>query len=272
MQLFRFLLFFLFISVDVHGSQIDRLDSIEKQIPKVQAMDSAQGDSLMLLNSFQDKILSERQSHQQFVENILSSFINYVLVFLSVCGLVFGLVTYFFGNNCREHFSDRFEKNVAEAKNEAMQKLDQFKSEIDYYSFAIEQERKYLSQRISVVQVDPKNIIANEVELLRKAGFRVRYFCDNNSLAGFFASSSNDTDVLVLAVSPEDDLVSLFENFNSKINLASNQIPLVIYVKNANSFLPKLSGQYPLTLSANMPMTLVNSIYTVSKIKSLLRG
>lgn len=273
MPIVMILVSIFFLCSDTIAAKVSRLDGIEKQLLELQTQSAVQEKSLKSVESFQEKVLIERQGHQQFVENMFSTFVNYVLGFLTVCGIAFGLITYLFGNNCKEHFNEKFEESVGNAKREALQKIDQFSSQIEKYSSIIELERKYLSQRISVIEIDKtKNLIGQEIDLLRKAGFSVKLVAPGNHPLDFFMNDVTDTDVLVIVATAQDDLLRVFENINSKINLSSKKIPLVIYVKERNETLNKLLDQYPLALSANMPMTLVNSIYTVSKIKSLLRG
>lgn len=244
-----------------------RMSSMEQEIKDLKTENTIQEKTLQSVDRFQQQIISERQNHQQFVEGMFSTFINYILGILTVAGILFVILSYFFGNNFKEHFRERFEECVADAKKKALEQLDHFKSEVDRYSDIVKKEREYLNQRITVLH-DKGHNLSQEIELLRKAGYSVK----NIQLGeiDLYIANLNDTDVLVISADERADLVRIFELVNTKVNLAAKKIPIAIYVKGRNDSLNKLLDQYPLALSANMPLTLINSIYTISKIKSLL--
>jgi hypothetical protein len=244
-----------------------RMSSMEQEIKDLKTENTIQEKTLQSVDRFQQQIISERQNHQQFVEGMFSTFINYILGILTVAGILFVILSYFFGNNFKEHFRERFEECVAEAKKKALEQLDHFKSEVDRYSDIVKKEREYLNQRITVLH-DKGHNLSQEIELLRKAGYSVK----NIQLGeiDLYIANLNDTDVLVISADERADLVRIFELVNAKVNLSAKKIPIAIYVKGRNDSLNKLLDQYPLALSANMPLTLINSIYTISKIKSLL--
>lgn len=256
-------------TTDQKSTDSQRLISIESKIEEIQKSNLIHINAQENAEKFQEKIISERESHQQFVENMFSTFITYVLGILGVTGILYTLLTWFFGNSAKEHFSEKFDSHVADAKRQALERLDQFKTEMNDYASILKKEREYLDQRITVVK-DKTNNLTQEIDLLRNAGYSIKIISLNDM--DLFIADLNDTDVLIISVDEKTDLLKVFEQINLKINIAAKKIPIAIYVKGRNDTLNKLLEQYPLALSANMPLTLINSIYTISKVKSLLRG
>lgn len=268
--LFFFFPIFIFANTPSSpSSATQRLAAIETKIDELQKANSIQEKAQDSSEKFQERILGERAAHQQFVENMFSTFISYILGIISVTGIIYALITWYFGSNAKEHFSEKFDAHVADAKKQALERLNHFKIEMNSYSENLKREREYLEQKITVVK-DKTNNMAQETELLRKAGYSLKVISLQDT--DLFIADLNDTDVLVISVDEKTDLIKVFEQINLKVNISAKKIPIAIYVKGRNDSLNKLLEQYPLALSANMPLTLINSIYTISKVKSLLRG
>lgn len=255
-------------------SQGTQINTLNQKIEEIQTEKKNQQIVNEAVEKIQNKIISERESHQQFVEGMFSTFINYVIGIMTVSGLLFVVLTFFFGNNAKEHFKEQAADSILAAKKDILKDLDDLKSEIAATSATLEIERKYLKQNIAFVEEsDAQNAIDSELELLRKMGFSVKNIKSSPSdVLIQFSNVLSDADVLIVSATTHTDLVKLFETLNAKLNLTAKRIPLVIYVKGRNESLNRLLEQYPFAMSANMPMTLINSVYTVSKIKSLLKS
>lgn len=222
-----------------------------------------------LFDKFQDKIVKERSSHQTFVENTFSNFISYIEIVIGASGIIFIVLTLYFGNNAKKHIEAKMNEKLSEAETDVQKEVTKFKGKLEGLNAELDTERSYLSQNITYIQTqNSSDNLKAETELLRNAGFSIKKVSKAHPRY-YGLDDLKDTDVLLISASQDDDLVEVFEAVNNHINLSAKRIPIVVYCKGRVEKFNDLLDQHQWVIAANMPLTLVNSIFTASKIKSL---
>jgi|GEM_PF-4348588 len=253
-----------------------KIETIDKNLIEIKKhlndlkRDSSVGQKYQaVFEKFQDKISHERSSHQTFVESTFSNFINYIQLIIGISGLLFIILTAYFGNNARKYIENKMNDKLAEAETDLQKEVSKFKAKLNNISGTLDAERSYLKQNITYIQTkDSAENLKIEIELLRNAGFSIKNVTKTDP-SFYVLDDLKDTDILLVSASPSDDLVAIFESANNHINLSAKKVPIIIYCKGRVEKFNDLLEQHPWVIASNMPLTLVNSILTASKIKSL---